>query len=898
MQGSEAASARQTNGDAKDGFGAKWATAARPVIGLGVFAVSVALAALCVALEMTTTYDASLWGPAGGAIPFWAPAGFGVATLTLLSGRRRMDAATALLAAELVVWTSLEGWGAGSILSIALLAQSYLGATLLRRYQRSGGVLGGIRDVLGHLAAAFLAPLIPSVVVALAVAAVDGIAFLAVAQAWYLANALGILVVAPFIVVWTRRVRRPLRHPVWRDLLATGFAIAVPIAFIFFAPGSDGLLVPLAFLTLPALLWTAWTTGPRGATAAVLSVSLLAITLTAAGLGPFTGVEAMALSGWVALQSYLVVCSLTTMFFTAAVAQQREARDSLEARNVALAEAALMSTAFEHAVEGIVRIGNGDEVLYANPAFKRLVSEPTSDEPRFWVDLVDVRDRESMRRAVEEARRSGRSRLECRLPDRAGGTRETEMTIVADGELADVPEAQRAPQGLHVFIRDITERKVAQTRLTHQANHDALTGLPNRAHFLRATRDAISPQVGASAAVDGIAVLYLDLDRFKIVNDSLGHESGDRLLRAVARRLLTALADTGFLARLGGDEFGVLVEGVDDLAEVLHLADRVHRAFSDAFTVGSQEMYSSVSIGIAVSWDDSTSATDLLRHADIAMYKAKDAGRARSVVFDEHLRDGIETRLTLENALHRALDRNELQPWYQPFYDIEGSTITGVEALVRWVRPGSPPETAASFIESAEECGLVVPLGTSMLTRSCAQVATWRDAGLFPEAARLHVNVSPRQVSHGDLTTTIATILDSTGLAPQCLCVEVTETVLLHDPDRSRLQLAELAESGVGISIDDFGTGYSSLSHLRRFPLDCLKIDRSFVHGILHRSEDSAIVEATILLAHSLGVYVIAEGVESEGQRARLEEMGCDHVQGFHLARPAPAEDVMGMLSA
>ncbi|MCC7076588.1 MAG: EAL domain-containing protein [Acidimicrobiia bacterium] len=741
-----------------------------------VFAATCGLAWLSLALEMHPEAGASLWGPGDGATPFWAPAGLAVALLTLYTGTRRALAAGSLFAAEVAVWLVFSRWWVALVVAAMCLIQAYVGSELLRRYQEAGGVLGGVRDVLGHVSAAYLAPLIPALVFTVVVVMTeDESSAAAVGQTWYFANSLGVLLFAPFFVVWARRGRHPLRHPLWKDFLTAGLTIALPTLLIFsMSAATDNLLVPLAYLTLPALLWTAWTTGPRGATAAVLSVSLLAVALTAAGFGPFTTSSGITLFGWVSLEVYLNVAALTTMFFTAAVAQQRDAQGVLEAHNATLA--------------------------------------------------------------------------------------------------------------------------AAQTRLSHQANHDALTGLPNRAQFLRGVRETLASRSGTNRT-GGTAILYLDLDRFKIVNDSIGHEAGDRLLRSVARRLQRDLGDRELLARLGGDEFAVLVQDVSELPDVLHTADRMHRAFARPFDVGGDESYSSVSIGIAVSWDDTTSATDLLRHADIAMYKAKDAGRARSVVFDEHLRQGIETRLALENALHRALANGELQPWYQPFFDAGGTGITGMEALVRWIRPDAPPETAASFIESAEECGLVIPLGSSMLSTACAQVSDWYRRGMLPEAARLHVNVSPRQVSQGNLSSVITEILDRTGLPARCLCVEVTETLLLHDPERSQAQLARLAAAGVGISIDDFGTGYSSLSQLRRFPVDCLKIDRSFVHGILHRVEDSAIVEATILLAHSLGVSVIAEGVESDAQRVRLEEMGCDHVQGFHLARPGPAREMAALLA-
>jgi diguanylate cyclase (GGDEF)-like protein/PAS domain S-box-containing protein len=495
---------------------------------------------------------------------------------------------------------------------------------------------------------------------------------------------------------------------------------------------------------------------------------------------------------------------------------------------------------------------------------------------------------------------SGEPSLETHVPAddtaarRAGLEVGVAVPVLADREVVAVLEMFNVTEGgddrrvltlvaaVASQLGAVIERKRAHERLAHQALHDPLTELPNRALFL--DRLALA-QARLRRRPASMAVLFADVDRFKVVNDSLGHDAGDRLLVSVARRLRDVLRPGDTLARFGGDEFAVLCEDVP-AGDVAGIVERMMTALAEPFAVGRREVFVSLSVGIAFARDPDQRPESLLRDADAAMYLAKDRGRARYEVFDEAMRDQSTERLLLENALRRAPERGELRALYQPIVRLADGAMIAAEALVRWVHPERGFLEASQFVPMAEETGIIVPIGGWVLAEACRQAASWLGNGQAPAVS---VNLSARQLNRADLVDTVDAALSSSGLLPDRLWLEITESVLMEDADAAVAELERLRALGVHLSVDDFGTGYSSLAYLRRFPVDALKVDRSFVAGLGEDPEDSAIVEAVVSMAHSLGLSVVAEGVETEEQLARLRDLGCESAQGFYFAAPVPS---------
>jgi len=448
----------------------------------------------------------------------------------------------------------------------------------------------------------------------------------------------------------------------------------------------------------------------------------------------------------------------------------------------------------------------------------------------------------------------------------------------------DVPFVQAAAN----VLADAIERHAADQALRYRVLHDSLTGLPNRLSFV----DALGESLG-KAAVSGspVGILFLDLDHFKLINDSLGHHAGDALLRAVAPRLRAHLRPGDVVARFGGDEFGILIDRLADEGEAVAIADRVAAAFTQPFSIDGVDHFVSASIGVAVSRASEERAVNaelLIRDADAAMYRAKEGGRARVVLFDAEMRAGAVRRLEVERELRHALDRDELALFYQPVVNLRSGEITGLEALVRWRHPERGTLDPAEFVSIAEDSGLIEPIGRWVQERACRQALEWHQLRPDSRPFDVAVNLSARQVAHRDLPATVQEILARTGLDPVHLRLEITESVLVEESTTAISSLEALNELGVRLVLDDFGTGYSSLAYLNRFPFHALKIDRSFVDALGIEQEATAIVEAVIGMARALSLEVIAEGVESKVQLAELQRLGCDYAQGhlFHAAMP------------
>jgi len=446
---------------------------------------------------------------------------------------------------------------------------------------------------------------------------------------------------------------------------------------------------------------------------------------------------------------------------------------------------------------------------------------------------------------------------------------------------------------LAVHLADIAvERAEAQAKLAHQAAHDALTGLPNRVFFLDRAAHALDRTRRSRSAV---AVMFLDLDRFKCINDSLGHEAGDHLLIELARRLQEVVRPGDTVARFGGDEFIVLCEGIADEAHALSIAERIGEVVATPFSLAEGEVFVSMSIGIAMASGAGARPDTLVENADAAMYRAKARGGNRCEMFDRAMRSRAKRRLTLHSGLHRAVERGEFQVVYQPIVALGSRRAVGAEALVRWALPGRGLIPPGEFIGMAEETGLIMPIGTHVLREACRRAGQWHAAGAPGDNGDpfcIKVNLSARQFAHPDLVEVIAGILSETSVDPASVYLEITESVLMEDAESTVSALRDLKGLGVSLAVDDFGTGYSSLTYLKRFPVDELKVDRSFVAGLLVDAEDAAIVAAVVNLAHTLGLKAVAEGVESAGQLNHLRELGCDIGQGYYFGRPMSAESM------
>ncbi len=442
-------------------------------------------------------------------------------------------------------------------------------------------------------------------------------------------------------------------------------------------------------------------------------------------------------------------------------------------------------------------------------------------------------------------------------------------------------------------VEDITERKAIGERLVHQAIHDPLTGLPNRLLFMDRLRDLMARSAGRRHRV---AVLFVDLDHFKVINDSLGHEAGDQLLLAVGHRLRRMLRPTDTVARFGGDEFTILCPDVDDPESVTGLAERVLEEIARPVWLVDGEVFATASIGIACSLqraDGPESPETLVRDADAAMYRAKELGRRRVEFFDQRLRARTVETLHIGNDLHRALERGEFELHFQPILELEMGRVSGFEALVRWNHPERGLTGPAEFIGLAEETGLIVPLGAWVLETACAELAAWQAAQPDTEhPLTVSANVSPRQLAEPSFPAQIRTVIQQSGIRPGTLWLEITETALMHDTESATSALRALRGLGVHLAVDDFGTGYSSLTHLKRFPIEALKIDQSFIRGLNRDGEDAAIVTAVVSLAHALGLTSTAEGVETPEQLADLRTLGCEYAQGHLFSVPVPASRV------
>jgi diguanylate cyclase (GGDEF)-like protein/PAS domain S-box-containing protein len=561
------------------------------------------------------------------------------------------------------------------------------------------------------------------------------------------------------------------------------------------------------------------------------------------------------------------------------------------ARREARATAARFQHAFESGVTGMALVSTEGHYLSVNRALCEITGYP--EEELLGMDFQSITHPEDLGTDLEHLHALLSGAVELYETEKRYLHREGHIVWVQIGVSAvrsDDGEVEYLISQLH----DITERRRVEDELAHQALHDPLTGLPNRALFLDRLRHAI---VRMRRHTGQAAVLFVDLDRFKLVNDTLGHKAGDVVLAEAAKRLREASRAEDTVARFGGDEFTILCDDAGE-EEAKAVAKRVLSALSRPFAHAGQEFHLSASIGIRISDHATADPDSLLRDADMALYVAKEHGRARFEVFDPAARTNGVNVLATSQALRLALRNDELCLHYQPCVDLKTGRIVSLEALVRWRHPERGLVPPGEFIPAAEESGLITPIGEWVLRKACSQLAAWRANGVAPLDMRVAVNVSARQLSDPDLPDTVAAALGAAELDPTALCLEITESAVIRDPVMALANLLAIKKLGAFIALDDFGVGFSSLSQIRELPpVDMIKLDRSFTAGLGRNASDTAVVTAVLSLARSLDLTAVAEGIETTYQLDRLRELECDVGQGFYFSRPQPADKIKSVLA-
>ena len=632
----------------------------------------------------------------------------------------------------------------------------------------------------------------------------------------------------------------------------------------------------------------------------VLTFGIIALTFPGFHL-PTDRLNSVTLNEWVRALAALVLLFDTYTFYQQL--QLQRVRRKLAERD------RLFQLISENAADMIAVIGNDGQRLYNSPAYQKILGyghdELIATSP---IEQIHPDDRALVLGAAEKARLTGRGeRLEYRIRHKDGTWRVLESTASTfNGPKGDI-------EGLVIVNRDITERKRAEEMLAHNAFHDGLTNLPNRVLFL--DRLGRSVTTARRHTTYKFAVLFIDIDGFKVFNDSLGHTAGDALLLQISRRLHTCLrrSDTisraqrdepeslgnigdSTLARPGGDEFSVLAEELRDPSDAVRVAERIQQKLSAPFEIDGHTIVITASIGIAIGDSSSTRAEDLLRDAEIAMYRAKHTGKARCEVFDNAMHAGVLKRLQLETDMRRAVEAKEFIVYYQPIISLATGKIVSFEALTRWKRPQGMV-MPGEFIPLADETGIILAINRQLLPEACSQLRAWQEQFPANPPLRMSVNVSPKQFSQADLAAEIGRLILESGLHPTCVDLEITETIAMADAERSGAVMAELKALGVRLDIDDFGTGYSSLSRLQRFPVDTLKIDRAFVSRMDTDPETHEIVRIIVMLAHNLDLKVVAEGVETVEQLELLKEVGCELAQGYLFSKPVDPEIISQLLA-
>jgi diguanylate cyclase (GGDEF)-like protein/PAS domain S-box-containing protein len=795
----------------------------------------------------------------------WPPTGVSLAALLL--GGYRLWPGVALGA---LVATASTGLSWPGVLGVALgnTLEALCGAYFLNRATDNAFSLSRVKDVLiligGSAGVSTMLSATLGTVSLCLVGSVPWTHFVGTWAIWWMGDAMGDLVFAPVLLAPMMPKRASRMH--WRTIEAI-LLVAIQVASGVLVFGSwISTLYGGAFLTFPTVVWGALRFGPAGAATTALIASLTALWGTITGLGPFSGyspIESLTL-----LWLYANVMAITSLVLAA----------SLSERKRALADFQLAAKVFEHTAESILITDASQRILLVNKAFTEQTGYAPEDvigqTPR--VLNSGRQDAAFYRSMWDSIATEGHWRGEIWDRRKSGDVYPAWLTVNA-------VHAERGETTNYIAISsDMSERKEIEAHVRHLAQHDALTNLPNRLVLQDRIEDALAVAERRGSLV---AILFVDLDRFKAINDTLGHAIGDELLEGVAKRLIESVRTDDTVARLGGDEFVIVLSAVAHTDDAINVAQKVIANISGTvFYARGHELHVSASIGISTYPRDGRDAQTLMKNADTAMYHAKRAGGTTSRLYAAGMNATAMERMALENSLRHAVQHGDFVLHYQPQVDIATRRPTGLEALVRWQHPEHGLIAPDKFIPIAEETGLIVSIGEWVLREACAQAQRWRVAGA--RGFRVAVNISARQFWRGNLLETVLRVLDETGAAPDMLEFELTESTLMRDEAESTSLLAQMNELGIRISVDDFGTGYSSLSYLNRFPIHRLKIDQSFIRDICDHSDDAAIATAILAMARSLNLGAIAEGVETQQQLDFLHRLGCQEAQGYLLGRP------------
>jgi diguanylate cyclase (GGDEF)-like protein len=730
-----------------------------------------------------------------------------------------------------------------------------------------------------HLTVRSLILFTVAVIVAAVAAPLGGSAALALMSAgpfletwrmWAIADALGMLIVVPLLLSWrSKHVRQGLT----RQKISEGLILTLLLAAV--ASFSFSGAFPLLFLVMPFLVLVTLRAGVQGATAGVSAVAVIAIVATWSGHGPIASLVGLDFVEKIQiLQLYLFACLLSSLPLAIVLSQGHELQLDLGLQEQ------INSAALNNMAQGLSMYDEEERLVTYNDRYLELYGLPKSAMKRGA----------PISRVLTYLTENGilKGELSHFLNETANSTSTAGLSEVelGDGRTVHIQRRSLPDGGWVETHEDVTAKRESHQRIAYLAEHDPLTGLKNRAFFA----DQLELELSRAARGQQFALLTLDLDRFKEVNDNLGHWYGDKVLQQVAERLQKAVRQGDVITRLGGDEFAILQTVLRRPGEAATLAARILKSLSRPYEVDGRSILVAATVGIAVAPRDGCAAEELFKKSDVALYRGKAEARGTFRFFEKGMDDELQRRRIIEAELRSALKNQEFELYYQPILTVADGSIDGFEALIRWHHPTRGLVQPQEFIAVAEETGLIIPIGDWVLRQAC------RDAAIWPNDIKVSVNVSPVQFKRGDLVRLVKDALSDASLPAGRLELEMTETAVLDDEEWVRAVLHQLRAAGVGLAMDDFGTGYSSLAYLRRFLFSRIKIDRGFVVDLAHASDARAIVDATVRLANDLGIATTAEGVETDEQRQILEAMGCSAIQGYLIGKPAPSAQAIQLI--